>query len=384
MNNLVHICSKPPFETIDGGSKAILQLHNMLAELPYNLKTIVFYSDKHPVTKANYPAETLFLKTPAKSGFSAVFGSTRKKTSLITERHFSKHHQKAIERFCNQAQVVIFDGLIAASYLTKITTEAKKIYRAHNIEYSTYLSLAQELNPIKKLIYTLAAKQLEKFELSFIKSSDSNWIIAPEDLLYFNSTNSNSLIIPYCVSGGPITNSLTQNKRRTIGLLAAFDWLPNYNAVNECVAALMGTLEKEKIQFLIAGKGSENLQFKSSYIKLLGPIEHLENFYNQVDLVINPVKSGGGLKIKTLEAMQYSKPVIGFKEAFRGHDQLKIPNNNLQIHDSYESLQNAVVKLINSDYLVEIGQANQAYIQANFNSEQTKLAVHQNIKFIAE
>jgi glycosyltransferase involved in cell wall biosynthesis len=45
-------------------------------------------------------------------------------------------------------------------------------------------------------------------------------------------------------------------------------------------------------------------------IKLLGRVDKLQEFYRQVDVVVNPVEFGTGLKIKNVEALAHGKPLI--------------------------------------------------------------------------
>ena len=42
----------------------------------------------------------------------------------------------------------------------------------------------------------------------------------------------------------------------------------------------------------------------------MGFRENLEEIYREADIVINPVLFGGGLKIKNVEALCYSKPLV--------------------------------------------------------------------------
>jgi hypothetical protein len=50
----------------------------------------------------------------------------------------------------------------------------------------------------------------------------------------------------------------------------------------------------------------------------LGVVERLETFYEIVGCVVNPMIGGTGLKIKTIEALGYGRPIIGTVDAFRG------------------------------------------------------------------
>jgi hypothetical protein len=45
-------------------------------------------------------------------------------------------------------------------------------------------------------------------------------------------------------------------------------------------------------------------------VELLGFVEHLEDFYSQIDVLLNPVEFGTGLKIKNVEALCAGKPLV--------------------------------------------------------------------------
>jgi hypothetical protein len=51
-----------------------------------------------------------------------------------------------------------------------------------------------------------------------------------------------------------------------------------------------------------------------------GVVDAPEDFYRHVDCCINPMTGGTGLKIKTIEALAYGRPVIGSESAFEGLD----------------------------------------------------------------
>jgi hypothetical protein len=74
--------------------------------------------------------------------------------------------------------------------------------------------------------------------------------------------------------------------------------------------------------WLLAGSITRQTMKLRSQPSLLGMVEKLEDFYDSVDCVINPMLGGTGLKIKTVEALSFGKPVIGTLDAFQG-----IPSN---------------------------------------------------------
>jgi hypothetical protein len=53
-------------------------------------------------------------------------------------------------------------------------------------------------------------------------------------------------------------------------------------------------------------------------VRLLGRIDHVEDFYDAIDVVINPVQFGTGLKIKNAESLRFGKLLITTLNGFNG------------------------------------------------------------------
>lgn len=71
-------------------------------------------------------------------------------------------------------------------------------------------------------------------------------------------------------------------------------------------------------EYVFAGGICDNPGLAQYELTLLGRVDREMDFYNQVDVVINPVFFGTGLKIKTVDALSFGLPVIGTDIAFDG------------------------------------------------------------------
>jgi glycosyltransferase involved in cell wall biosynthesis len=56
----------------------------------------------------------------------------------------------------------------------------------------------------------------------------------------------------------------------------------------------------------------------SAYVKIHGVVPDLRGFYERADIVLLPVITGGGVAIKTIEALLYGRPVVATRHAMRG------------------------------------------------------------------
>jgi hypothetical protein len=97
----------------------------------------------------------------------------------------------------------------------------------------------------------------------------------------------------YFGSGNPWNRRCVEALDRALGADTEIDWL------------LAGSLLREPLRLISAPY-------------LLGTVDEPTQFYDIVDCVINPMMGGTGLKIKTVEALAYGKPVIGTVDAFQG------------------------------------------------------------------
>jgi FkbM family methyltransferase len=53
-------------------------------------------------------------------------------------------------------------------------------------------------------------------------------------------------------------------------------------------------------------------------VNFLGMVEDLSLAYRRCDVILLPITNGGGIAIKTLEAIQYGKPIVATRHALRG------------------------------------------------------------------
>lgn len=81
-------------------------------------------------------------------------------------------------------------------------------------------------------------------------------------------------------------------------------------------------LPETNMKLRIIGSGMEQLKDEveaSSKLTIKGRIPDLTPYYEQADFAVLPIISGGGMKVKTAEALKYGKFIIGTKEALEGY-----------------------------------------------------------------
>lgn len=81
-------------------------------------------------------------------------------------------------------------------------------------------------------------------------------------------------------------------------------------------------------------------------VAVTGYVESVRPYYDDCDLVIAPIRFGGGTRIKILEAMSFQKPVVATTIGAEGID--IEDGRNIMIGDSPESFASACVTLLES------------------------------------
>jgi glycosyltransferase involved in cell wall biosynthesis len=103
------------------------------------------------------------------------------------------------------------------------------------------------------------------------------------------------------------------------------------------------------IKVLIAGPICRVFNHSMANIVKLGTIDHLEEAYRSTDVVINPIRFGTGLKIKNIEALGFSKPLITTSIGADGIESGR--QNAFLVADEPKSFAKAVIDVFSNDTL---------------------------------
>ena len=100
---------------------------------------------------------------------------------------------------------------------------------------------------------------------------------------------------------------------------------------------------------LAAGTVCEKLEKRPDLVKL-GPLEDIADAYRQAAVVINPVRFGTGLNVKTIEALGFGMPVVATSVGSKG---LNVEPPPLITADTPEDFAAAAIKLLTDRALAD-------------------------------
>ena len=105
-------------------------------------------------------------------------------------------------------------------------------------------------------------------------------------------------------------------------LFVGVDYYPNVYGIDwfiNSVCPLIDSDFKLKIVGFNMEKYKQRWEAKDKRVEVVGSVDSIKPYYERCDAVIAPIFEGGGMKVKTAEALSYGKPVIGTTESTFGY-----------------------------------------------------------------
>lgn len=130
----------------------------------------------------------------------------------------------------------------------------------------------------------------------------------------------NSLVAVPVVTLGHLAEAKTverpANALPRVGFVGSGNAL-NRQALQQYISAAEADLAAGLYELVVVGAVGEDLPETPGVVRL-GRVEGLDAVYASLDLAINPMAQGTGLKIKTIEALQYGVPLVSTACGFEG------------------------------------------------------------------
>jgi glycosyltransferase involved in cell wall biosynthesis len=169
----------------------------------------------------------------------------------------------------------------------------------------------------KKYYLKLLASRLKGYEIAQLNRIDLIVGISERDNQHYRNLGCE---IPMIVAPSPANFSAQSPIRRKsvsgrIGFLGSLDWLPNQEGIIWFVNEVWGDLHRKHPDWLlnIAGRNTPEewlTRWQGQQICVVGEVADAEEFVLSNDVMIVPILSGSGMRIKIIEAMALGKIVI--------------------------------------------------------------------------
>ena len=171
------------------------------------------------------------------------------------------------------------------------------------------------------------------------------------------------VVVPNCVDGAKL---LPVTPDPTLLFLGSFAYKPNVDAVEFLIGQVWPHIHQvtPEARLIIGGTFSERIDHYKDVpgIEFAGFVEDLERLYRRSRIVCAPIFSGGGTRIKILEAAAYGKPIVSTRLGAEG---LEVRDGyELLLRDSPQEFADACLRLLNdSELCQQLGQNAQSLVR---------------------
>lgn len=153
-----------------------------------------------------------------------------------------------------------------------------------------------------------------------------------------------------------------------IGFIAS-NYTPNVDAVKWFLENVWNNFEHNGVHLNVYGTVVEALQeSRQRNVNRIGYTKDIDMSYNELDIVVNPVRFGAGLKIKNIEALSNGLPLITTTHGSKGIEDGK--NVAFMVADDGDSFTKVLGQLIDdTGFRAELAESAYQYAQSRFSPE---------------
>ncbi len=371
MFSILIICNKSPWPPKEGGPIAMNNLIEGLIKAGNRVKVLAINTNKYAVKPEDLPV-AYQKKTGLELGFIDLsikpvpaFFNLFSKTSYHVQRFISSDFEKLLIKTLQKGRfdIVQIETLFMSPYLETIHnySKAKVVYRAHNIEYLIWKRLWQtSTNFLKKAYLKHLFKTLKNYELHILSQYDGIVPISAKDAEFFKRhTQVPVRTIPFGINTNSLKPYLSGATEHALFHIGSMNWIPNEEGIRWFLQNVWpkvhATIPLAKLY--LAGREMpdwlKNLRQENAIV--VGEVENAYTFIGKYTILIAPLLSGSGIRIKIIESMALGKAVVSTGIGAEG---IQYKNGeNICIADTPEAFANGIIKLYsNPEYCRLMGK----------------------------
>ncbi len=239
----------------------------------------------------------------------------------------ARHTFPAVERAVRRAvgdfdpDVILLDSLFSAYLIPAIRSESPAIpivLVEHNIESSLFRRYARKLSPPLRWIAAVETARITWMEREFAAASDTVVTLSGADRsgLCAICPSTDPIILPPGTTIRPGTNIPPPTRRNGILFLGNYRWEPNRDAARWLVREIFPRIRSTAPGTTLTLAGDDptgamaDLHAPSRGVDVRGRVADPGETVREHAVVLVPMRLGGGVRLKILEAFANERPVV--------------------------------------------------------------------------
>lgn len=324
---ILQIANKFPYPARDGGSIATLSLARSLAGNGHEVTVLAMNTSKHFSDTASIPAELSavirFISVPVDTDihiFHLVRNFLFSAWPYNAERFISAAFSKSLEGLLRETtfDVILLEGLYLAPYLPLIRrcSAAKVAMRAHNIEHEIWERTARQQQGPRRLYIRHLAGRIRRMEYRFLNQYDAVLPITgrDSDKLKEMGCHLPMQVVPTGIQAEEFVPDPSAMEFPSVFHIGALDWMPNQEGISWFLGNVWEKVLNQfpEVKFYLAGRNAPAhfRTLKDPNMIFLGEVSDAYALMNSKAVMIVPILSGSGMRIKIIEGMAMQKAIV--------------------------------------------------------------------------
>lgn len=275
------------------------------------------------------------------------------KTSFNIDRYYDAEFERLliVELRKNKYDIIQFEGLRVSLYLNAVrkNSKARLIYRLHNIENQIWQRLSmQKSDPFKKSYLKMHASRIKNYELMQLNNFDAVAVFTRQDkgTLLEYGTKIPIEVLPVGINLDHYQPDPSKTEFPTLFFLGSLDWLPNREGIEWFLENFKHDLTEGELRVRFYVAGNDIPERFDDYevmgkIFIQGEVDDALEFLNSKSIMIVPLLSSGGMRVKIVEGMAMQKCIISTTLGVEGiHYEdgvnILIANNQDEFYDAIQ------------------------------------------------
>ena len=383
---ILQLCPKVPWPPEDGGRVATRVLALSLLRAGAQVRTLSLNPGKHRVDPAALPDEARPLRLEAIDVDTSVTAAGALRsfftgTSYNVERFRSAAFERRLVEIVRDEppDVVLLESLYMVPCVPALraATRAPLVLRSLNVEHEIWEGLARgHAHAATRLYLAHLARRLLAYEITTLNDVDAIVPVTPEDARTYARLGATVPVhvAPVGIEMDGYPDRSGSGEPGTLVFLGSLDWRPNLEAVRWFLRSAWPLVRAAVpgARFLVAGSNPpEGLEasVEGDGVRFLGRVPDAREFLASGAAMVVPLLSGGGIRVKILEAMALGVPVVSTRLGASGIDARD--GADFLLADGFGQLAEACVGLLNDrERAIALGRAGRRRVREAFDADE--------------
>ncbi|HSP54749.1 MAG TPA: glycosyltransferase family 4 protein, partial [Dehalococcoidia bacterium] len=276
-------------------------------------------------------------------------------------------------------EAVFVDGWLMAQYLPE-GLAGRKLLHEHNEEYVIWERQAGlDANAVRRLVTEGEARRVKAYEAGILPRFDAAFAVSEQDreaLVAIGADPARTRVLPNVPEASLLDMPPLsfEDSQPVILYFGTLSWQPNIEGLERFIGEIFPLVRNESPQarLLVAGRGAPpelvRLGRGAPGVDFLGPAPDAEALYREARVFVEATRSGGGTKLKILNALARGLPVVASVEAAEGIE--ATAGEHLLIAADDETIAADTVRLLSDAALwAKLSANGQALVRAQYVAE---------------